>query len=79
MPRAKQLMPTLTYAASTEEALKGADVAVILTEWADFRTLDLKALKNTLAQPVLIDLRNLFTSAEAKAAGLEYFPLGRPA
>ena len=79
MPRAKQLMPTLTYANSTEEALKGADVAVILTEWADFRTLDLKQVKNTLANPVLIDLRNLFTSAEAKAAGLEYYPLGRPA
>ena len=79
MPRAKQLMPGLTYAESTEEAIKGADAAVILTEWADFRTLDLRNLKNSLSSPVLIDLRNLFTSAEAKAAGLSYFPLGRPA
>lgn len=78
MPRAKQLMPGISYAESTEAALKGADVAVILTEWADFRTLDLKQLKSSLATPMLIDLRNLFTSTEAKAAGLEYIPLGRP-
>lgn len=78
MPRAKELMPGLTYAESTEAALKGADAAVILTEWADFRTLDLAELKNSLASPILIDLRNLFTSADAKAAGLTYFPLGRP-
>lgn len=78
MPRAKQLMPTLTYAESTEEALKGADVAVILTEWADFRTLDLASVKASLAQPVVVDLRNLFTGAEMKLAGLQYHPLGRP-
>ncbi len=79
MPRAKQLMPNLTYAGSTEEALKGADVAVILTEWADFRSLDLTTVKQSLANPVVVDLRNLFTGAEMKAAGLEYHPLGRPA
>lgn len=79
MPRAKQLMPSLTYVNSTDEALQGADSAVILTEWADFRTLNLGQLKNTLTDPKLVDLRNLFTVEEAKAAGLEYFPLGRPA
>lgn len=79
MPRAKQLMPTLTYVGSTEEALQGADSAVILTEWADFRNLNLGALKSTLTESKLVDLRNLFTVEEAKAAGLHYFPLGRPA
>ncbi|RYG60801.1 MAG: UDP-glucose/GDP-mannose dehydrogenase family protein [Alphaproteobacteria bacterium] len=78
MPRAKQLMPTLTYVESTEAAITGADAAVVLTEWADFRTLDLTQLKNSLAQPMLIDLRNLFNSAEVTAAGLSYYPLGRP-
>lgn len=78
MPRAKQLMPNLTYVNSTEEAISGADAAVVLTEWADFRTLDLTQLKNSLAQPLLIDLRNLFSSAEVTAAGLSYYPLGRP-
>lgn len=78
MPRAKQLMPGLTYVESTEAAINGADAAVVLTEWADFRTLDLTQLKNSLAQPLLIDLRNLFNSAEVTAAGLRYFPLGRP-
>ena len=79
MPRAKQLMPSLTYVDSTEAALNGADSAVILTEWADFRSLNLGSLKSTLTEPKLVDLRNLFTVEEAKAAGVEYFPLGRPA
>ncbi len=78
MPRAKQLMPSLTYVDSTEEALNGADSAVILTEWADFRALNLGNLKNTLSDSKLVDLRNLFTIEEANAAGLHYFPLGRP-
>ncbi len=78
MPRAKQLMPTLTYVNSTEEALNGADSAVILTEWVDFRNLNLGSLKTTLSESKLVDLRNLFTMEEAKAAGLHYFPLGRP-
>ena len=78
MPRAKQLMPNITYANSSEEAIKGADATVILTEWADFRTLDLNTLKSAQAKPVLIDLRNLFTRAEANSAGLEYHALGRP-
>jgi UDPglucose 6-dehydrogenase len=78
MPRAKQLMPNLNYVDSTEQAITGADAVVVLTEWADFRTMDLTNLKNSLAQPMLIDLRNLFNSEEVKAAGLNYFPLGRP-
>lgn len=78
MPRAKQLMPTLTYADSIEQTLAGADAAVVLTEWADFRTLDLASLKTQLKQPVLFDLRNLFTAAQAQEAGLTYHPLGRP-
>jgi UDPglucose 6-dehydrogenase len=79
MPRAKQLMPNLNYADSIQATLAGADAAVILTEWADFRTLDLADLKKTLKQPVLFDLRNLFTVQQAKQAGLTYHPLGRPA
>jgi len=79
MPRAKQLMPNLTYAEGIEQTLQGADAAVILTEWADFRTIDLGKLKQTLTTPVLVDLRNLFTAEQAHEAGLQYFPLGRPA
>lgn len=78
MPHAQKLMPTLTYAADSWDALTGADAAVILTEWADFRSLDLTKLKSSLKQPVLVDFRNLFTSEDARSSGLTYIPLGRP-
>lgn len=68
----------LAYADGPWQALEGADAAVILTEWADFRTLDLTRLKKTLKAPLLVDLRNLFDPATARAAGLKYVALGRP-
>ncbi|NBX86085.1 MAG: UDP-glucose/GDP-mannose dehydrogenase family protein [Proteobacteria bacterium] len=78
MPRAKQLMPQLTYCNSITEALKDADAAVILTEWADFRTLNLTDMAQTLRSKKLIDLRNLYSTEATHAAGLRYIPLGRP-
>lgn len=77
MPRAKQLMPTLTYTDDVWHALSGADAAVILTDWANFRTLDLNRIKNTLKSPLLIDLRNIFEPADIQDSGLVYKPLGR--
>lgn len=78
MERASQLMPKLTYAKSAAEALKGADAVVVLTEWAEFATLDLKKVAKALKTPLMVDLRNLYTFAEAESAGLTYLPLGRP-
>lgn len=78
MERAAQLMPKLTYAKSAMEALKGADMALVLTEWPEFATLDLKAIAKTLKSPVMLDLRNLYTFANAQEAGLTYTALGRP-
>jgi UDPglucose 6-dehydrogenase len=78
MAQAKSLMPNLTYATSTLEALKDADAMVILTEWPEFRMLDLAIAKQTMRGNVLIDLRNLFDNATATQAGLVYTGLGRP-
>jgi UDPglucose 6-dehydrogenase len=81
MHQAKRLMVAtdkLAYAEGPWEALEGADAAVVLTEWADFRALDLARMAKTLSQPVLVDLRNLYDPAAAKGAGLQYHPLGRP-
>lgn len=75
---AQRLMPKLGYSESPWEAIEGADAVVVLTEWADFRALDLSRMAKTLAQPVLVDLRNLYQPQAAKAAGLRYHPLGRP-
>ncbi len=59
-------------------AIDGADAAVIITEWDEFRHLDLAAMAARMAQPLLIDLRNVFRPDAAAAAGLTYLSIGRP-
>ena len=57
--------------------MKDADAAVILTEWNEFRGLDLAEMKAALKQPVLVDLRNVYRPDEMKAAGFTYYSVGR--
>ncbi len=75
--RASQLMPTLTYSATALEAVQGADATVILTEWHEFRTLDLSQVKKAMRGSIVVDLRNLFTTESMASAGLTHHPLGR--
>ncbi len=58
-------------------AVKGADAALLVTEWNEYRTLDLKKLKRLLRRPVLLDLRNIYDADEALAAGLTYEGVGQ--
>ncbi|MHA6326469.1 UDP binding domain-containing protein, partial [Roseivivax sp. CAU 1753] len=59
-------------------AAKDADLLVILTEWNEFRALDLKALAAGMATPRLGDLRNIYSAEDAQAAGFEaYAAIGR--
>jgi UDPglucose 6-dehydrogenase len=68
----------LGYAASPMDAVAGADAVVVVTEWQEFRSPDFSELKRTLRQPLLFDGRNLFDPKAVRAAGLEYFGIGRP-
>jgi UDPglucose 6-dehydrogenase len=68
----------LQYAASPMDAVTGADAVIVVTEWQEFRSPDFSELKRTLRQPLLFDGRNLFDPKEVRAAGLEYFGIGRP-
>ncbi|HVR94571.1 MAG TPA: UDP-glucose/GDP-mannose dehydrogenase family protein [Casimicrobiaceae bacterium] len=68
----------LAYAASPMDAVTGADALVVVTEWQEFRSPDFSQLRRTLRQPLLFDGRNLFDPKEVRAAGLEYFGIGRP-
>jgi UDPglucose 6-dehydrogenase len=63
---------------SPAEALAGADAAVIVTEWNEFRAVLDPAMRDSMARPLLIDGRNLLDPAEATAAGFEYDSVGRP-
>jgi UDPglucose 6-dehydrogenase len=64
-------------ASSLAGALKGADAAVLLTEWAEFRALDLPSARRIMRSPVFVDFRNIYAPAAMKKAGFRYYPLGR--
>ena len=68
----------LTYATSPMDAVNGADALLVITEWKEFRSPDFGAIKGRLRQPLLFDGRNLFEPSLVRAAGIEYFGIGRP-
>lgn len=61
---------------SMKEAVQGADAVVIATEWSEFSSLDFAWLRNTLRQPVLFDLRNVYRKGDVEEAGMEYYGTG---
>jgi UDPglucose 6-dehydrogenase len=67
----------LTYAATPMEALDGADALAINTEWDEFRSPDLAAMKRRMKAPVVFDGRNLYEPEAMQAAGFAYFSIGR--
>jgi UDPglucose 6-dehydrogenase len=68
----------LAYATSRIHAVRDADALILVTEWQEFRSPDFSELRRLLRQPLLFDGRNLFDPKEVRAAGLEYFGIGRP-
>ena len=79
MGEAKKLIPELVYCHDAYQAMEGADALILLTEWNEFRGLDLARVKRLLASPLVIDLRNIYQPQEMAAAGLSYLSIGRPA
>jgi UDPglucose 6-dehydrogenase len=77
MDEARPLLPGIAFSANAYEAMEGADAVVLLTEWNEFRALDLERMKRLLKSPTLIDLRNVYKPAEMAAYGFFYFSIGR--
>ena len=72
------LLPGVTWADNAYVAAKDADLIVLLTEWREFRALDLKRLATTMARPKMADFRNIYKKSDAEAAGFEaYISIGR--
>jgi len=69
--------PHLRYATSPMAACEGADALVVVTEWQEFRSPDFDALRSTLREKLVFDGRNLYDPRQVRAAGLEYFAIGR--
>ena len=77
MKNAKAYLPDITYTKSAYSAVKGADALVILTEWNQFRNLDLKRIKPLMSGDFFFDLRNIYEPDEVRAMGFKYFSRGR--
>jgi UDPglucose 6-dehydrogenase len=80
MERAKVLpeFSGVTFAKNEYDAIDGADALAVVTEWPQFKDLDLKRVKKLMRTAVLLDGRNVFEPAEALALGFDYAGVGRP-
>jgi UDPglucose 6-dehydrogenase len=67
----------LVICESAEEAIQGANVLAIVTEWREFRSPDFERLRSTLREPTIFDGRNLYDPATLKALGFRYYGIGR--
>ena len=67
----------VTFATDAYDCVRGADAVAIVTEWNEFRNLDLRRLKRMMRRPVLCDLRNIYDREEVETAGLRYCGVGR--
>ncbi len=77
MEQAKQMIDNVTFCKDAYSCAEGASALVIVTEWEQFRALDFKRLKRTMAQPVLVDLRNIYRPEELAREGFAYEGIGR--
>ena len=77
MEQARQVLGDFDCRDNPYEVAEGADAVVLVTEWDAFRALDLRRLARAMRTPVLVDLRNVYTPAEAEKAGLTYHGVGR--
>ena len=77
MPNAKKILKDVVFCQDSYSACRNSDCAVVLTEWDEFKELDLKKVKKLLHQPVIVDGRNIYDPSKMKALGFRYFSVGR--
>jgi UDPglucose 6-dehydrogenase len=78
MGRAKDILKNVTYGKNAYDTCRDADCVLILTEWDEFKSLDLKRLQKILHQPVVVDGRNIFDPKLMADLGFRYSSIGRP-
>lgn len=77
MEQARKVLTAVTFTENEYACAQDADAVIIVTEWEQFRALDLARLKSVMKQPVLIDLRNIYLPEEARRHGFTYTGVGR--
>lgn len=75
---AEKLFENVEFTTGPYLCVEGADALLILTEWNEFRALDLGRLRRSLNQPIIVDLRNIYDPGEMREAGFRYSSIGRP-
>lgn len=77
MKEAKSLLQNIDYTKNSYDCIKGADAMIILTEWDEFRALDMIRVKKSLRSPNIIDLRNIYNPQSMQEYGFNYISIGR--
>ena len=77
MEGARKALRGVEFAADAQDAARGADALAIVTEWNEFRNMDLRRLRRLMRRPILCDLRNIYDPDEVEAAGLRHIGVGR--
>ena len=77
MDEARAILDDITWCEDSYNAMTGADAVVILTEWNEFRALDLARMKSLLSSPLMIDLRNIYNPDDMARNGFDYISIGR--
>lgn len=77
MDEAKHILPEIDYAENEYDAIEDADVLVIVTEWNQFRALDMEKVRSLLKAPRIADLRNIYEPEDMREMGFEYVGVGR--
>jgi UDPglucose 6-dehydrogenase len=75
--QARRELPDIEYCDDPYDCLRGADAMVVVTEWVQYRTLDLARVKAAMARPVVVDLRNIYRREDMAAHGFVYDSVGR--
>jgi UDPglucose 6-dehydrogenase len=76
--QAEKMLENVEFAEDAYDAMEDADVLVLVTEWNEFRALDLERVKRLLKSPTIVDLRNIYRPDQMEAAGFAYTSIGRP-
>lgn len=79
MPKARAIFPQITYCENAYDAATGSDAVAVVTEWNEFRQLNMERLRQVMRRPLLFDGRNIYDPTRVKQAGLQYFGIGRSA
>jgi UDPglucose 6-dehydrogenase len=77
--RAKTIYPDLTYHQDLYEALRGAEAALVCTEWDEYRHLDWERAGTLMSRQLVVDGRNLYSPSRMRDLGFEYYSFGREA